>query len=86
MLASNLFLRAFLLAKTKRLSAHNAQTMLCTAHLPGTKCKLILIMADADEESEESEEGSALNFKKPLELFEEREIVRICAPMVRYSK
>lgn len=43
-------------------------------------------MADADEESEESEEGSALNFKKPLELFEEREIVRICAPMVRYSK
>jgi hypothetical protein len=47
---------------------------------------VILIMADADEESEESEEGSALNFKKPLELFEEREIVRICAPMVRYSK
>jgi len=40
-------------------------------------------MADADEESEED---SVFNFKKPLELFEEREIVRICAPMVRYSK
>ena len=45
---------------------------------------VILIMADADEESEE--EDSVFSFKKPLELFEEREIVRICAPMVRYSK
>ena len=39
-------------------------------------------MADADEESDEDIDS----FKKPLELFEEREIVRICAPMVRYSK
>ena len=40
-------------------------------------------MADGDEESEEDGEVS---FKKPLELFEQKEIVRICAPMVRYSK
>ena len=25
-------------------------------------------------------------WKKPLELFQEKDIVRICAPMVRYSK
>ncbi|XP_058968110.2 tRNA-dihydrouridine(20a/20b) synthase [NAD(P)+]-like isoform X1 [Pocillopora verrucosa] len=40
-------------------------------------------MADGDEESEEDGEVS---FKKPLELFEQKKIVRICAPMVRYSK
>ncbi|KAL9959864.1 hypothetical protein ACROYT_G033228 [Oculina patagonica] len=40
-------------------------------------------MVDAEEESEEE---SVFTFKKPLELFEEKEIVRICAPMVRYSK
>lgn len=42
-------------------------------------------MADAEEESE-SEDENVFGFKKPLELFEEKEIVRICAPMVRYSK
>ena len=40
-------------------------------------------MADEDEESDEE---NAFKFKKPLELFEEKEVVRICAPMVRYSK
>ena len=25
-------------------------------------------------------------WKKPLELFQEKDIVRICAPMVQYSK
>ena len=40
-------------------------------------------MADEDEESEDE---NAFKFKKPLELFEEKRVVRICAPMVRYSK
>lgn len=43
----------------------------------------IHIMADEDEESDEED---AFKFKKPLELFEEKQVVRICAPMVRYSK
>ena len=46
-------------------------------------CWVISIMADAEEESGEE---SVFRFKKPLELFDERDIVRICAPMVRYSK
>ncbi|RMX45909.1 hypothetical protein pdam_00011025, partial [Pocillopora damicornis] len=46
-------------------------------------CRVSFIMADGDEESEEDGEVS---FKKPLELFEQKKIVRICAPMVRYSK
>ena len=46
-------------------------------------CWVSFIMADGDEESEEDGEVS---FKKPLELFEQKKIVRICAPMVRYSK
>lgn len=40
-------------------------------------------MADADEESEEED---LFMYKKPLELFEEKNVLRICAPMVRYSK
>ena len=61
--------------------------MLGTAHYDARSASwVILIMADADEETEEGEEDRVFNFKKPLELFEEREIVRICAPMVRYSK
>ena len=40
-------------------------------------------MADADEESQEED---LFKYKTPLELFEERNVVRICAPMVRYSK
>ena len=40
-------------------------------------------MADEDEENKEMLSG---DYKKPLELFEEKKIVRICAPMVRYSK
>jgi hypothetical protein len=31
-------------------------------------------------------ESVVKEWKKPLELFHEKEIVRICAPMVRYSK
>ena len=60
-----------------------------TAHYDAwTASWVILIMADLVEETEEEEDDSVLtcNFKKPLELFEERKIVRICAPMVRYSK
>lgn len=49
-------------------------------------CWVIFIMADAEEESDEDFVDNVFRFKKPLELFEEREIVRICAPMVRYSK
>jgi hypothetical protein len=28
----------------------------------------------------------SFTYRKPLQLFEENEIVKICAPMVRYSK
>jgi hypothetical protein len=43
-------------------------------------------MADEDEDNEENIKNLSRVYKKPLELFEEKEIVRICAPMVRYSK
>lgn len=43
----------------------------------------VIFMADAEEETDED---NVFSFKKPLELFEEKKIVRICAPMVRYSK
>ena len=35
---------------------------------------------------ESTGESVVKDWKKPLELFHEKEIVRICAPMVRYSK
>lgn len=41
-------------------------------------------MVDPDEGIDE--EDDLFKFKKPLELFQERIVVRICAPMVRYSK
>ena len=40
-------------------------------------------MADTEEESEEED---LIKFESPLELFEKKKVVRICAPMVRYSK
>ena len=40
-------------------------------------------MADSDDESEDEND---IKFKTPLELFQEKNVVRICAPMVRYSK
>ena len=40
-------------------------------------------MADQDEVGDKLK---CLTYKKPLELFEERKVVRMCAPMVRYSK
>lgn len=89
-MASKLFLRAFLLAKTKHLCdrAKEVRTTLKSCRTlrifdARSVCWVIFIMADTEEESEED---SVFAFKKPLELFEERDIVRICAPMVRYSK
>ncbi|XP_068759376.1 tRNA-dihydrouridine(20a/20b) synthase [NAD(P)+]-like [Montipora capricornis] len=40
-------------------------------------------MADQDKVGDKLK---CLTYKKPLELFEERKVVRMCAPMVRYSK
>jgi hypothetical protein len=35
---------------------------------------------------EEDSPVKIFNYKKPLELFESNEMVKICAPMVRYTK
>ena len=35
---------------------------------------------------ESTGETITMEWRNPLELFEERDIVRMCAPMVRYSK
>ena len=47
-------------------------------------------MVDEMDESSEVDENLPLaasrSYKTPLELFEDRKTVRICAPMVRYSK
>ena len=42
--------------------------------------------AEIDRYMELTGEKISKEWKKPLELFHEKEIVRICAPMVRYSK
>lgn len=42
--------------------------------------------AEIDRYMELTGENISKEWKKPLELFHEKEIVRICAPMVRYSK
>ena len=39
-------------------------------------------MADPNEESHRE----CFIYEKPLQLFEEKKVVRMCAPMVRYSK
>lgn len=50
------------------------------------ECWVGFNMADEDEENGKNFKSSSREYKKPLELFEEKKIVRICAPMVRYSK
>ena len=43
---------------------------------------MAFIMADPDEESHRE----CFIHEKPLQLFDEKKVVRMCAPMVRYSK
>jgi hypothetical protein len=33
-----------------------------------------------------NDESNNFEYLKPLELFEQKDLVKICAPMVRYSK
>ena len=37
-------------------------------------------------ENGEESKVNTYTYKKPMELFDEKEVVKICAPMVRYSK
>lgn len=54
--------------------------MWCPSHLNNVYLKLQLKIKQAMTAHKE------MVHKSPLELFEEKKVVRICAPMVRYSK
>lgn len=56
----------------------------------GNAAWVISNMVDEVEESGETEENASQSgcrqFKTPMELFQDKKTVRVCAPMVRYSK
>ena len=56
----------------------------------GNAAWVISNMVDEVEESGETEENVSQSgcrqFKTPMELFQDKKTVRVCAPMVRYSK